>query len=214
MVVGSAGGPTGGCRHRRSDHLYSACHRPGSASTGLQPRGDAYQCVSGMATRLDPERELLHFRRAHDRKRVRASPGNTADTSWFGRCGATYGERRWRRVSGCVSDDHGCQRCAVEAAEPRRGVHSGLLGRRDWARGNIAANGTRSCMAEHRELRAGCGFTIVVLFVVMAALAVPEDGPLHPWFGLLQRVVLAVWFPCTIVTAIRLLRVARRSSRG
>jgi len=52
------------------------------------------------------------------------------------------------------------------------------------------------------------GIAILALFVVMAAFAVPEDGPVHAWFGLLQRVVLAVWFPCTIVLAVRLLGVA------
>jgi hypothetical protein len=35
---------------------------------------------------------------------------------------------------------------------------------------------------------------------------------LHPWLGLLQRVVLAVWFPCVIVLALRLLRVARSTA--
>jgi len=40
----------------------------------------------------------------------------------------------------------------------------------------------------------------------MAGLAVPEGGALHPWFGLLQRVVLAVWFPCTFLLSLRLLR--------
>ena len=53
------------------------------------------------------------------------------------------------------------------------------------------------------------GIVIVALFPVMGVLAVPEDGPLHPWFGLLPRVVLLVWFPCTMVLALRLLRIAR-----
>jgi hypothetical membrane protein len=58
----------------------------------------------------------------------------------------------------------------------------------------------------------GCGVTIVMLFPVMGVLAVPDAGLLHPWFGLLQRVVLAVWFPCVIVLALRLLRVARSTT--
>jgi hypothetical membrane protein len=53
------------------------------------------------------------------------------------------------------------------------------------------------------------GLTIVALFVMIGVLAVPDDGPLHAWAGLLQRVVLAVWFSCTVVLATRLLRLAR-----
>jgi len=56
------------------------------------------------------------------------------------------------------------------------------------------------------------GIVIVVLFLAMAILAVPDDAPLHAWFGLLQRVVLVVWFPCTIVLALRLLRVAQTAT--
>ena len=50
------------------------------------------------------------------------------------------------------------------------------------------------------------GVAIVALFLLMAALAVPADGALHAWFGLLQRVVLAVWFPCIVVLSLRLVR--------
>lgn len=53
------------------------------------------------------------------------------------------------------------------------------------------------------------GIAIVMLFVATFALVIPPDAPLHGWGGLLQRVTLAVWFPCTIVLAFRLLRVAR-----
>jgi hypothetical membrane protein len=55
-----------------------------------------------------------------------------------------------------------------------------------------------------------CGLAIVGLFVAMGLLAAPENGLLHPWFGLLQRVMLAVWFPCVVVLATRLLGVARQ----
>jgi hypothetical protein len=50
---------------------------------------------------------------------------------------------------------------------------------------------------------------LAVLFGVLAALAIPDLGPLHPWAGLLQRVVLVVWFPCLVVLAARLQKVAR-----
>jgi hypothetical protein len=50
---------------------------------------------------------------------------------------------------------------------------------------------------------------LAVLFLVMAVLAMPSTALLHPWAGLLQRLVLAVWFPCLIVLAARLRRVSR-----
>jgi tetrahydromethanopterin S-methyltransferase subunit C len=53
------------------------------------------------------------------------------------------------------------------------------------------------------------GIAIVILFVATFALVIPPDAPLHSWGGLVQRVTIAVWFPCTIVLALRLLRVAR-----
>lgn len=46
-------------------------------------------------------------------------------------------------------------------------------------------------------------------FVFMGVLVVPDDAPLHEWVGLAQRVlVLAVIFPCRVVLAVRLLRLA------
>ena len=53
------------------------------------------------------------------------------------------------------------------------------------------------------------GITGVALFVAMGAFVVPEDAPLHAWAGLAQRIVLLVLFPCTVVLALRLRRVAR-----
>jgi hypothetical membrane protein len=53
------------------------------------------------------------------------------------------------------------------------------------------------------------GIAIVILFVATFALVIPPDAPLHGWGGLVQRVTIAVWFPCLIVLALRLLRVAR-----
>ena len=53
------------------------------------------------------------------------------------------------------------------------------------------------------------GIAIVVLFVATFTLVVPPDAPLQGWGGLVQRVTIAVWFPCLIVLALRLLRVAR-----
>jgi hypothetical membrane protein len=53
------------------------------------------------------------------------------------------------------------------------------------------------------------GVAIVILFVATFALVMPPGAPLHSSGGLVQRVTLLVWFPCTVVLALRLLRVAR-----
>ena len=55
----------------------------------------------------------------------------------------------------------------------------------------------------------GSGIAIVALFVATFALVIPPGAPLHPWGGLVQRATLAVWFPCTVILAFRLLRVAK-----
>ena len=56
----------------------------------------------------------------------------------------------------------------------------------------------------------GAGITGVALFVLMGVFVVPEDAPLHAWAGLAQRIVIVVvLFPCTVVVALRLLRVTR-----
>ena len=53
------------------------------------------------------------------------------------------------------------------------------------------------------------GIAMLVLIVVGGGLVRPPGSPLHAWFGLFQWVLLAVWLPCTVVLAIRLLRLAR-----
>jgi len=55
----------------------------------------------------------------------------------------------------------------------------------------------------------GSGIAVAVLFLATGPLTVPDDAPLHQWAGLLQRATVAVWFTCTIVLALRLLRVER-----
>jgi len=50
---------------------------------------------------------------------------------------------------------------------------------------------------------------ILVLFITVGFFAIADGTPLHPWAGLLQRVLCAVWFIVLIVLAIRLRRVAR-----
>jgi hypothetical membrane protein len=55
----------------------------------------------------------------------------------------------------------------------------------------------------------GSGIAIVVLIFAFGALAEEPGAPLHPWIGLFQWVVVAVWLTCTVVLCLRLLRVTR-----
>jgi hypothetical membrane protein len=54
-----------------------------------------------------------------------------------------------------------------------------------------------------------CGFLALASFVVMGALVMPDEAPLHDWAGLAQRaVILVVLFPARVVLGVRLLKVA------
>jgi hypothetical membrane protein len=53
------------------------------------------------------------------------------------------------------------------------------------------------------------GVAMLVLIVAGGGLVRPPGAPLHAWFGLFQWMMLAVWLPCTVILALRLLRVAR-----
>jgi hypothetical membrane protein len=55
----------------------------------------------------------------------------------------------------------------------------------------------------------GSGIAIVVLVFAFGALAEEPGAPLHPWIGLFQWVMVALWETCTIVLALGLLRVTR-----
>lgn len=52
------------------------------------------------------------------------------------------------------------------------------------------------------------GIAIVVLFFAQPVLVIPDRAPLHSWAGVVQRVIVMVWFTCTIILALRLRRVA------
>ncbi len=53
------------------------------------------------------------------------------------------------------------------------------------------------------------GIAVLLLLLVGGGLVRPPSAPLHLWWGLFQWVLLSVWFPCMVVLALRLLRVAR-----
>jgi hypothetical membrane protein len=55
----------------------------------------------------------------------------------------------------------------------------------------------------------GSGIAIVVLLFAFGALAEGPGAPLHPWIGLVQWVMVAVWITCTVVRSPRLLRAKR-----
>ena len=55
----------------------------------------------------------------------------------------------------------------------------------------------------------GSGLVLLALAVVGAVLVRPEAAPLHDWAGLVQRMVLAVLFPCRIALGVRLLSITR-----
>jgi hypothetical protein len=55
----------------------------------------------------------------------------------------------------------------------------------------------------------GTGVVMLLLFIVVGAFAIEEGTPFRNWAGLLQRVLVVVWFACLLVMARRVLRLAR-----
>jgi hypothetical protein len=55
------------------------------------------------------------------------------------------------------------------------------------------------------------GIAMLVLFLALGFFAIGDGTPLHPWAGLLQRVLCAGWFTLLLVLTIRLRRVAVRA---
>ena len=56
------------------------------------------------------------------------------------------------------------------------------------------------------------GLVMLILFLVLGAFAIEDGTPLHPWVGLLQRVVVLLWFACTTTIAFRALRIGSNAS--
>lgn len=57
------------------------------------------------------------------------------------------------------------------------------------------------------------GIVMLMLFIVVGFFAIDDDAPFHRLAGLLQRVLVAVWFACYVVMARRALRLARHRSQ-
>lgn len=58
------------------------------------------------------------------------------------------------------------------------------------------------------------GILVLILFLVLGLFAIEDTAPLHDWTGLVQRVLLAVWFAWTIVVAFRITAGATPSDSG
>jgi len=55
------------------------------------------------------------------------------------------------------------------------------------------------------------GMVMLVLFFIVGGFAIDEGTPLHRWAGLLQRILVVVWFAGMMVVARRALRLAREN---
>ena len=56
------------------------------------------------------------------------------------------------------------------------------------------------------------GIIVLTLFVVLGRFAIDDGAPLHPWAGLIQRIVCGVWFANMIVLSVRLRAVGQSFS--
>jgi len=45
------------------------------------------------------------------------------------------------------------------------------------------------------------GIAILVVIPIHSLLALPADGPLHPWWGLFNWSAITLWLTCTLVLA-------------
>ena len=52
------------------------------------------------------------------------------------------------------------------------------------------------------------GGVLVTMFFGFALAVLPDEAPLHPWAGLVQRAIVAIWMAWIMVAALRLWRVA------
>src|SRR5215208_1041517 len=116
------------------------------------------------------------------------------------------GAKRGRaRVGGVVSLNRCHRRQMGRSGSAHRGLPYDVPGRRDRAHRDVAADGWRPSAT----YALATGIAVLLLLLVGAGFVRPPGAPLHPSWGLFQWALLAVWFSCTVVLALRLLRVAR-----
>ena len=53
------------------------------------------------------------------------------------------------------------------------------------------------------------GLVLVMLFFSFGPVILPDDAPLHPWAGVAQRVMVALWMTWMVVAAWRMRSVER-----
>ena len=58
------------------------------------------------------------------------------------------------------------------------------------------------------------GIAVLVLFVTLGLFGVDDGAPLHPWAGLVQRILCAIWFACLIVLARHLRALCKSAAVG
>jgi len=56
------------------------------------------------------------------------------------------------------------------------------------------------------------GIIMLMMFVVLGGFAIEAGTPLHQWAGLLQRVLVVIWFACILVMARRVMRIGRETA--
>lgn len=77
--------------------------------------------------------------------------------------------------------------------------------------GRLAQDPAWRSLARYTRL---AGALSILGFVAMGALAMPDDAPLHPVAGVLQRIlILVVLFPCRIALSVRLLNLTDPTRR-
>ena len=58
------------------------------------------------------------------------------------------------------------------------------------------------------------GIAVLVLFVTLGLFGIDDAAPLHPWAGLVQRILCAIWFACLIVLARHLHALCKSAAAG
>lgn len=48
------------------------------------------------------------------------------------------------------------------------------------------------------------GLAVIAIFFGFGALAEPPGAPLHPWEGLVQRLLVAVWLAALVILGVKL----------